>query len=79
MTIQVFYTCVECALSKIAIDVPARRGEDVTEWMRQTIDCIATDHHVRSPECQATTISEIAIPIGSTDFAVAQWLKDRRN
>lgn len=63
-TIQVLYTCDQCGLTDIAVDVRTRSTEDVLVWMEQVMAyAIARDHDVRSPHCIITKFTQVKIPL----------------
>jgi len=61
------YSCSLCGLSRVAINVPAREEESVTDWMDKTVRRIASDHRLRSPHCRARELTELRIPTTGTD------------
>lgn len=63
MTIAIKYSCFLCGLRHVQCDVPARGEEHVKLWMDGAVRRIAVDHAMRSPKCQAVSISEIMIPM----------------
>ena len=67
LTITCKYSCKECGLEKISVDVPARQHtEEVTAWMEQTIRHVALDHHRRSPRCFPKELTNLIIPMTGT-------------
>ena len=67
-TIAVRYSCYECGLRRIPVDVPARTGEDVVMWMRAILTpALVADHQKRSPRCRPETFAEVMIPMTGTD------------
>jgi hypothetical protein len=67
LTIKVLYSCHECGLNRVSVDVPARGEEHVVEWMESTGKHLSNDHANRSPECHPETLSDVMIPITGTD------------
>lgn len=65
MTIRVLYSCADCHLKDIGLDVPARvDDEDVRAWMDATVRLVAADHtRRRSPFCRAKALQELKIPV----------------
>lgn len=62
--IRILYSCHLCGLDDQAIEVPGRGDEDVKEWFENTlVATIDKDHRRRSPNCSATRIDTIKIPI----------------
>lgn len=62
-TIRVKYSCHLCGLRNIEVDVPARRTEDVLEWMDGTVRLLGRDHARRSPRCHPTQLKDVMIPM----------------
>lgn len=65
-TTTIRYSCRPCNLVKVALDVPARGTESVTDWMNATMQHVSTDHRRRSPRCSAKTC-DLMIPTTGTD------------
>lgn len=65
MTIKVKYSCYQCGIYKREVDVPIRQEhEDVVHWVEQTVGMsIKKDHSTQSPNCTATSIQDLMIPI----------------
>lgn len=70
MNIIVKYSCVLCGLHKVNCEVPARvEGQDVLDWTRNTLgQALTNDHRRRSPQCNATSASDVMIPISGADM-----------
>lgn len=66
MNVKVKYTCKSCHLTKVELEVPARKAEDVVAWMKKTTQLIANNHLARNPACKGDKC-DIMIPIGGTD------------
>jgi hypothetical protein len=62
-TIQVLYSCIECGLQDVKVEVEARTVEDVVTWMKEVGNALGADHFRRSPHCRTLTFSEVKIPI----------------
>ena len=64
LTIQCFYSCPECGLVKVAVEVQARGDEDVVEWLEGVaIVAMGADHRRRSPACRPGGLRDIMIPV----------------
>lgn len=63
MTITVLYSCPECGLDRVPVQVPARDEENVIVWMEQTGEHLSLDHARRSPNCHPAQLKDIMIPI----------------
>lgn len=68
MSITIRYSCTECRIDQVALDVPARMSDDVDvhDWLRETVRRVAADHRRRSPACRSELISDLAIPTTGT-------------
>jgi hypothetical protein len=68
--IYVKYTCKLCGLEMVHCQVPAReRNQNVMDWTLKVLAlAISRDHEQRSPECKATSISEVYVPIVGASF-----------
>lgn len=67
-TIECKYSCAQCGLHRVAVNVPIRTTQDVAEWMeRVCIFVIAADHAARSPECTALSMQDVMIPVSGAD------------
>jgi hypothetical protein len=62
MNLRVTYSCPNCELQNVAIDVSARGDEDVDTFMKNTIMAVTKDHYRRNPGCRPATLPDIAIP-----------------
>jgi hypothetical protein len=66
--IKIKYSCLQCSLKNIVLEVPARGDEDVVAWMQNSVGAnIKKDHTLRSPECPADSAQEVMIPMTGTD------------
>ena len=66
--INIKYSCLQCSLKNITLEVPARGDEDVVAWMQNAVGSnIKKDHTMRSPECPAESAQEVMIPMTGTD------------
>jgi hypothetical protein len=61
--IQCMYSCKLCGIVKRKITVPARSVEDVKAFLDGVARLVQTDHGIMSPECKATKIDELWIPM----------------
>jgi hypothetical protein len=66
-TIEVQYSCPDCALVDVGVHVQARTDEDVREWMDQTVQAVNADHAQRSRACRPQRIGNLKIPIEGAD------------
>ena len=69
--ITVRFNCPQCGLIKHAVQVPAREHDqvDVVWWMKEVVTrAVASEHNRVSPQCRATTIEELIIPIENCEF-----------
>lgn len=63
-TVVIRYSCKECGIDRRELTVLARGQENVVEWLEgPCIHAIAWDHRKLSPDCQATEISDLMIPV----------------
>lgn len=67
MTTRCKYSCRTCNLHRVALDVPARQAEDVSDWMTATVALVGADHQRRSPGCPAKELTELMVPLTGTD------------
>lgn len=63
VTTEVKYSCKPCGLHRVVLPVEARQDEPIVEWMNALTVAVYEDHHRRSPDCKAETISEVLIPM----------------
>lgn len=61
--IKVFYTCDACGVEKAVVDMPARSTETIGEWMKILGQCLGEHHSTNSPNCTATELTEVWIPL----------------
>lgn len=67
-TVAIRYSCDECGLKRVSVDVPARTGEDVKMWFEAILTpALVADHQKRSPHCHPKELSEVLIPMTGTD------------
>ena len=67
-TIGLTYTCNECGLKDVTVQIVARTTEDIVDWMQDVlIPKLAQDHWNRSPSCIATTLSQVKIPLAKNE------------
>ena len=69
MTITCKYSCKECGLHRVEVQVPARpKGMEIIHWLHKICgNTIAADHAMRSPACHADTMTDLMIPISGAD------------
>lgn len=68
MTITVLYSCPECGLERVPVEVPARGEEGVITWMdNMVITHLGSDHARRSPDCHPERLRDIMIPLTGTE------------
>lgn len=67
MTILCYYSCKDCGLQKVPIQIPVRGQEDVVKWMGSTVLRMGLDHNRRSPRCHPSVLSDIMIPMIGAD------------
>lgn len=59
------YTCKQCGLTEVEIQVPARQSpnSDVKDWVEGVVgQSVRRDHHRRSPDCTCGKV-DLWIPI----------------
>ena len=63
--ITVKYSCAKCGIEDRDVIVPDRQpGQDVVVYMQQVVAaCIQEDHLREFPNCTATSITNLKIPI----------------
>lgn len=70
-TITCKYSCVECGLHRVEVEVPARSddpAEDAVTWLEKiATPALVRDHERRSPNCHPKTFSEVMIPVTGVD------------
>lgn len=62
-TLVVRYSCPDCELFDVPVDVPVRRDDPVTAWVEATIRLLVIDHKRRSPTCRPETLEDVHIPL----------------
>lgn len=75
--ITVCYSCPSCGVQNQNCEVPARdRGEDedVVIWMHRVIQIIAADHRSMFPNCTASELKDLKIPLKSKDGTEAEFI-----
>jgi hypothetical protein len=66
--IKVLYSCVLCGIHRAEVSVPERTNEDVVYWVQTIVgNQIKQDHTSRSPECRATSVQDLMIPISGVE------------
>lgn len=64
--ITCFYTCKQCGLNEIPVEVPARDEEDVVVWVKASAEIMGADHEKRNPTCPSRKIDlKIPVPPGA--------------
>lgn len=64
MMLRCLYSCDGCGVTDADFDVPERRSdEDVIAWMEKLRQRVTIEHRFRSPDCQATALAEVKIPM----------------
>lgn len=72
-TIIVRYSCQQCGAKSRLLEVPARGATElIRDWMPKTIGFVAADHRNRSPQCEATVLTELMIPAGGRDNGIGR-------
>lgn len=67
-TVGVRYSCDLCGIKDREVQVQARGGENVVEWMENTcIIALANDHARLSPNCRPQTLTNLMIPVSGAD------------
>lgn len=69
-TITVKYSCAICGIHNREVEVPARESpdEDVKHYVEQVIgEKIGFDHMSHSPECFASVMKDLWIPLPKDD------------
>lgn len=69
-TITVKYSCAICGITDREVEVPARESpdEDVKHYVEQVIgEKVGFDHMVKSPECFASVMKQLQIPLPPKD------------
>lgn len=64
MSVTVKYSCPECGIDDREVRVTSRTDEEVVEWLQQVCMVELTRDHVSvSPECVATSLTDLKIPL----------------
>ena len=64
MTIRVQYSCYDCGLRNIELEIRNRTPEEgVESWMKYVTEICGADHDVRSPDCDPEELSDLKIPM----------------
>lgn len=67
MFITCRYSCPECGLTGVHVEVPARADENVVTWVKETfLPTVRADHARRRPDCEPTMLTDLMIPIMGT-------------
>jgi hypothetical protein len=73
------YSCPECGLVDIAVQVPAREDpepEAVLTWMQQVVlPTVADDHNKRSPNCHPKELKDLKIPFDKNSEFIGQQIE----
>lgn len=64
---RVKWTCKACGVRRRVLAVRARTDEDVTVWVRQTVDAVGQAHRQASPACTSKILDELLIQTDGTD------------
>lgn len=64
-TIRVYYSCPQCKLVQVHVDVPVRETEeqDVRDWFEGMLERLRVDHFNRNPHCPTTQLIDIRVPM----------------
>lgn len=77
--ITVQYSCPECGLKDVPVQVPAREDPDenaVVPWMHeQVIPSVTADHDKRSPKCHPKELKDLKIPLPPGSEFVGQQIE----
>ena len=62
-------TCGDCHIRDMKVNVPARLSpnQDVKKWMDKVGEIVSFQHSLFSPECKATHLDNLKIPIDKED------------
>jgi len=61
--VKIKYSCALCGINKRELEVNPRDPErDVVAWVDSLKGPLLIDHSMQSPQCPATTITELMIP-----------------
>lgn len=67
-TITCKYSCPECGLERIEVQVPVRTTQDVVAWIEKVcLYILAADHNSRSPHCTPAELKDLMIPVTGAD------------
>lgn len=63
--IEVLYTCDTCGIKDAKVPVQERgESEDIKHWIEAVMAvAISQDHQHKSPFCQATSMTQVKIPL----------------
>lgn len=65
--LEIMFSCTNCGLVDHKMEVDVRLpDQDVEDWMDKVPYSIKDEHTKISPNCKATRISEIKIPLSET-------------
>lgn len=68
MSVTVKYSCPECGLVDREVRVTSRTDEDVVAWLEDVCMVEVTKDHVSvSPDCVATSLKDLKIPLAGVD------------
>jgi hypothetical protein len=66
--ITIYYSCPDCGLDNVPVEVAERTTEDVIQWFEGILTpALMGDHYGRSPDCHPASLKEIKIPITGAD------------
>jgi hypothetical protein len=68
--ITILFSCNECGIKKHKLQIPARESPEhnVCEYMKMVAAWVGDEHKKISPNCKATKISDLMIPMDGADF-----------
>jgi hypothetical protein len=74
--ITVLFSCDMCGLDESPVEVPTRhKATDIRLWMDIIINKVQKVHLTISPDCKATTIEKLKIPISDNQEFIGQEIK----
>lgn len=65
--LTVFYSCHDCKLVKVPVQVPERENEDIKTWMDALLHLLAQHHRRVSPYCFPKHLHDLMIPVTGAD------------
>ena len=77
--ITIRYSCPDCGLVDVSVQVPAREDpepEGVIRWMEKVVlPTVGADHHTRSPKCNPKELKDLKIPIDKSSEFLGQQIE----